>query len=127
MRVIGHGIDLVLIARVERIWQRHGQRFLDRTYTAAEQAYCLDSRTPAIRLAGRFAAKEAVMKVLGTGWTNGVEFSFIETLPDKWGKPVVTLHGTTAEFARRQGVEAILMSISHAGEYAMASALGIGP
>ena len=126
MRIIGHGVDLVLIARVERVWQRHGQRFLDRTYTPAEQRYCLEGRLAATRLAGRFAAKEAVMKVLGTGWTRGVEFAHIETLPDAMGKPVVTLLDSTAAVAANLGIRSILISISHAGDYATASAIGIG-
>ncbi len=125
MNVIAHGIDLVHCPRVERIWQDHGERFLDRVYTTAEREYCLDARDAVTRLAGRFAAKEAVMKVLGTGWRGGVEWTDIETLPDPLGKPLVKLSGATAELARSLNIERVLLSISHAGEYAMASALGV--
>jgi holo-[acyl-carrier protein] synthase len=126
MSLIAHGVDLVHCPRIARIWQAHGERFLQRIYTEPEQAYCLDCRTPVVRLSGRFAAKEAVMKLLGTGWRGGVEWTYIETLPDPLGKPLVTLHGPTAELARALGIAHILLSISHAGEYALASAVGVG-
>jgi holo-[acyl-carrier protein] synthase len=80
-----------------------------------------------IRLSGRFAAKEAVMKMLGTGWRGGVEWTDIETLPDPAGKPLVTLRGATAKLADTLGVTHILLSISHAGDYALASAIGLTP
>ena len=126
MPVIAQGIDIVVCERVERVWRDHGKRFLDRVYTPAEQEYCVNCKTPAVRLAGRFAAKEAVLKALGTGWRGGIEFRDIETLPDPLGKPLVTLHHKTAELARSLGIEQILISISHAGDYAIASAIALG-
>lgn len=125
MPIVAHGVDLVHCPRIARLWSAHGKRFLARVYTEPEQAYCLDFREPAARLGGRFAAKEAVMKVLGTGWRGGVEWTDIETLPDPLGKPLVTLRGRTAELARSLGIDQILLSISHSGEYALASAIGI--
>lgn len=125
MNVLGHGVDLVAIARIERIWRDHGEHFLARIYTPAERAYCLDCKTPAIRLSGRFAAKEAVLKVLGTGWRGGIEWTDIETLPDPLGRPVVRLTGESARIAAERGIAEILVSISHAGDYAMASAIGV--
>lgn len=128
MSVVSHGIDLVGIARIERMWSDHGERFLARILSDAERAYCLDSKSPAIRLAGRVAAKEAVMKMLGTGWRGGIEWTDIETLPDPLGKPLVTLRGHTARLAEQLGIRQVLISISHTGEYAIASALGLsGP
>lgn len=127
MRIVAHGVDLAHCPRIQRIWNDHGERFLRRVYTQKEQAYCLDCKDPVVRLAGRFAAKEAVMKVLGTGWRGGVEWTDIETLPDPLGKPLVTLSGRTAELARTLGVSHVLLSISHSGEYALASAIGVGP
>ncbi len=126
MQVVAHGVDLVHIPRIARVWQDHGQRFLDRVYTPAEQKYCLALRDPVIRLSGRFAAKEAVMKALGTGWRGGVEWTDIETLPDPLSRPLVTLHGATADLARTLGIAQLVISISHSGDYAMASALGLG-
>ncbi len=124
-RIISQGIDLVLVERIARLHAQHGARFLDRIYSPAEQQYCLDMRRPETRLAGRFAVKEAVLKVLGTGWRGGIEFRDIETLPDPLGKPLVTLHNATAAFARHIGIDHVLASISHAGDYAIAVATGI--
>jgi holo-[acyl-carrier protein] synthase len=124
MSIVAHGVDLVHCPRIARIWQEHGERFLKRVYTARERDYCLAAPRIALpRLSGRFAAKEAVMKLLGTGWRGGVEWTDIETLPDPLGKPLVTLHGATARLAASLGIERVLISISHAGDYALASAL----
>lgn len=125
MRIIGHGIDLVVCARIERIISEHGDHFVSRIYTPAERDYCMNCKTPIPRFAGRFAAKEAVLKVLGTGWVGGIAWTDIETLPDKLGKPHVALHNKTADIAAAGGIERILISISHAGEYATASAIGV--
>ncbi|MGE0482202.1 MAG: holo-ACP synthase [Phycisphaerae bacterium] len=120
-----HGVDLVQIARIERLWREHGDRFLTRVFTPAERAYCLDSRTPAERLAGRFAAKEAVLKVLGTGWRAGIGWADVETLPDALGRPVVTLHGVAAQLAAAAQIGSVIVSISHSGDYVLASAIGL--
>jgi holo-[acyl-carrier protein] synthase len=126
MQIVSQGVDIVECARIERIWRRYDKTFLDRVYTPAEQEYCVRSKIPVIRLAGRFAAKEAVLKALGTGWRGGIEFRDIEMLPDPLGKPLVTLHRKTAELARTLGIDHILVSISHAGDYAIASAIALG-
>ena len=126
MQIIAQGIDIVVCERVGRIWRDHGEAFLRRIYTPAEQDYCVNCKTPVLRLAGRFAAKEAVLKALGTGWRGGIEFRDIETLPDPLGKPLVVLYRKTADLARTLGIDHILVSISHAGEYAVASAIAIG-
>lgn len=125
MSVIAHGVDLVLCRRIEQVWQRHGDAFLTRVYTPAEREYCLSARSQVQRLSGRFAAKEAVMKLLGTGWRGGILWTDIETLPDPLGRPVVTLSGETARLAAEAGVARVLISISHAGDYALASAIGV--
>ncbi len=127
MTIVAHGIDLVHVPRISRAWQEHGERFLQRIYSPAERTYCLECKDPVPRLAGRFAAKEAVMKMLGTGWRGGVEFVDIETLPDPAGRPLVTLAGVAAKVAAALGISQVLISISHSGEYATASAIGVGP
>lgn len=124
MTVLAHGVDLVRLDRIERLWHDHGERFLARVYTPAERAFCLEIPNPVTRLAGRFAVKEAVFKLLGTGWRGGIEWIDIETLPDELGRPVVTLRGKSADLAARQGISRILVSISHTGELALASAIG---
>jgi holo-[acyl-carrier protein] synthase len=123
MQIVAHGVDLVQCSRIGAIWKRHGDHFLNRVYTAAERAYCLDGKHADVRLAGRFAVKEAVLKALGTGWRGGIEWTDIETLPDPLGKPLVTLRGETLKIAQRLGITRVLISISHAGEYALASAI----
>ncbi|MCG3126324.1 MAG: Holo-[acyl-carrier-protein] synthase [Phycisphaerae bacterium] len=126
MHLLGHGIDIVVCRRIEEVWQRHGERFLERIFTLEERTYCLDSRTPVVRLSGRFAAKEAVLKALGTGWRGGILWTDIEVLPDGFGKPHVGLTGGCADVARAAGIELLALSISHAGDYAVASALALG-
>ncbi len=126
MNVVAHGIDIAEVARIHKVWSDHADRFLDRVYTAEEQRYCLDCRTPEVRLAGRFAAKEAILKTLGTGWRGGIEWTDMEILPDPLGRPVVGLANQTAALAQRLGIRQILLSISHAGGFATASAIGLG-
>jgi holo-[acyl-carrier protein] synthase len=124
--ILAHGVDLVHTPRIARMWHEHGELFLARIYTPAERTYCLEHRDSVPRLAGRFAAKEAVLKMLGTGWRGGLHWTDIETLPDPLGKPLVTLHGGCAKLAATLGITQVLLSISHAGEYALASAIGLG-
>jgi len=123
MAAIPHtGIDAAEISRIAKTVDRWGQRFLDRVYTPAEQRYC-GRKTR--RLAGRFAAKEAVSKVLGTG-VRYVHWREMEILPDRLGKPVVSLHGRAAEVAAALGLGPISVSITHTGDLALAFALGLG-
>jgi holo-[acyl-carrier protein] synthase len=125
--LIGHGIDLCGVGRIRRMIADHGDRFLQRTYTEAEVAYAR-RRTKGFEetLAGRFAAKEAVMKALGTGWRDGVEFRGIEILNEAGGRPYVVLHGTTAEKAAALGIAAWHVSITHTEDLAIASAIAVG-
>lgn len=127
MQIVGHGVDIVQCARIERVWGEHGDLFLRRVFTPAEREHCLSSRTPVVRLSGRFAAKEAALKALGTGWRGGILWTDVETLPDPLGKPVVHLHGEAARLADAQRIERVLMTISHAGDYAVASAIALSP
>ena len=101
MQIIYHGIDLVDCRRIEKMLNRHSDRFLNRVFTPVEQRYSRKHRHSTERLAARFAVKEAVMKMLGTGWQNGVSWTDIETQNDPLGKPKVVLHGKTAELARK--------------------------
>jgi len=126
MQVICHGIDLVDCTRIADLISRHGQRLLDRLFTAEEQDYCRCHRRCAERFAGRFAVKEAVMKMLGTGWQNGVAWSDIETISDPNGKPVLHLHGLVSEMAAELGIQQISVSITHTSDLAVASAIALG-
>ncbi len=126
MRIIGHGIDLVETKRIEEVWRRHPDRFLDRILTAAERAYCERRKNPLPNIAGRWAAKEAILKVIGTGWRGEIAWTDIEVLNNKAGAPQVSLSGRTKAIADELGVTQILLSITHTGHYAAASAIGIG-
>ena len=114
------GIDVVEITRVRRVLERHPERFLARVYTPSEVAYC---RGRGSELAARFAAKEAVMKALGTG-VHGISWREIEVLPNIRGKPLVTLHGKAAARAERIGLHQLDISLSHSRAYAVASVVG---
>jgi holo-[acyl-carrier protein] synthase len=122
--IVSHGIDLCGVERIRKMIRDHGDHFLNRTYTKAEVAYARRRKKGFEEtLAGRFAAKEAVMKALGTGWRQGVEFRGIEILNEPSGKPYVVLHGTTAEKAKSLGVTAWHISITHTEDLAIASAV----
>jgi holo-[acyl-carrier protein] synthase len=126
MPVLGHGIDLVEIARIRRLHEEHGQHFLDRVFTASEQEYCAaNPKRYFEHLAGRFAAKEAVLKVLGTGWRGGIAWTDIEIVRDPYGQPGVHLTGECERVASERGITSWLVSISHIETHATASAIGM--
>ena len=114
------GIDLIEIKRVTKVKERWGKRFLERVYTPKELEYCLKKKYPEGSLAGRFAAKEAVMKALGTGLSSGVSWKDIEIINDRKGKPEVFLYGKTKKLL---GKKRVLISISHTKEDAIAQAM----
>lgn len=125
MNAHAHGIDLVEVARIERMLSDHGDRFLERVFTLHERGDC--DTTPsrrAERLAARFAVKEAALKALGTGWRSGIAWTDVETRLEPSGAPVLRLHGRARELAEEQGLGRWLVSISHAGGLATASVIG---
>ena len=125
--IVGIGIDLCSVERISRMLRDHGDHFLQRTFTPAEVAYARRRKKGFKEtLAGRFAAKEAVMKALGTGWREGIEFLGIEILNRPSGKPYVVLHGTTAERAEALGVAAWEVTITHTEGLAIAVAAAEG-
>ena len=127
MQVIGHGIDLVDVARVRELLERHGDRFLDRCFTPAEVDYA--AAHPKRRdehLAARFAAKEAVLKALGTGRRGGIAWTDVQVGRDPLGKPYATLAGEAAAVADRLGVLDWQLSLTHTDRQASASALALG-
>ena len=121
--IVGSGIDLVEISRIQQSMDRHGKHFLDRVYTATEQAYCLRKRNSAESFAARFAAKEAGAKALGTGISYGVSWLEIEVVREPSGRPTLRFHGRAAQFAERLGVVRTALSITHTADLAMASVL----
>jgi holo-[acyl-carrier protein] synthase len=125
MSVVGHGIDLVDCERIARLLERHGQRFLDRVLTPAEQQRAGQFRNPTQFIAGRWAAKEAILKMIGTGWRGKIDWTDMEILPDELGRPHVTLSGETAKIAVSRGISRVLLSITHTEHNAAASAIGL--
>ena len=126
MPIVGHGIDIVETARIKELVAEHGRRFLDRCFTPAEQAYCdLHPKRYFEHLAGRFAAKEAVLKVLGTGWRGGIAWTDIDVVKQPSGQPTVALTGESAAIAARLGIVHWHLSISHIETHATASAIGL--
>jgi holo-[acyl-carrier protein] synthase len=126
MSVIGHGIDIVETARIRRLVEEHGPHFLDRCFTSAEQSYCAaNPKRYFEHLAGRFAAKEAVMKVLGTGWRGGIAWTDIEVLKEESGQPKIALSGECLQISNRLGISDWHVSISHIETHATASAIGM--
>ena len=121
--ILGSGIDLVEIRRIQQSLERYGQRFLDRVYTSAEQAYCLRKRKAAESLAARFAAKEAGAKALGTGISRGVNWLEIEVTREPGGRPTLHFHGRAAEIAARMGVVHAALSITHTAVLSMANVI----
>jgi holo-[acyl-carrier protein] synthase len=126
MPILGHGIDIVETARIRNMLGEHGQRFLDRVFTPAEQEYCGRNQKRYIeRLSGRFAAKEAVLKVLGTGWRGGIAWTDIDIRSEPSGQPRVVLGGECLRIASSLGIERWHVSISHIETHATASAIGL--
>ncbi len=121
--IVGLGVDMEEISRVGEAIGRHGRHFLERVFTAAEIAYCERHRDSVERYAGRYAAKEATMKALGTGWSKGVRWIDIEVTRSPGSRPTITLHGVARERAERMAVRQISLSITHTGNLAFAEVI----
>jgi holo-[acyl-carrier protein] synthase len=117
--ILGIGTDLIAVARIRAVHERQGQRFLDRIYTVEEQRYCLAFAAPWERLAARWAAKEAGMKALGTGWGQGVGFTDI-AVDSGAGPPCCLLRGAARTRADALGVLTIHLSLTHSDGFALA-------
>ncbi|MEE9310816.1 MAG: holo-ACP synthase [Planctomycetota bacterium] len=123
MKMILHGIDLVDFPRIESMVARHGERFLDRVFTKREQADAQAVHNRVEKLAGRFAAKEAVLKLLGTGWRGNIAWTDIEVVNNASGQPEVSMDGEVKRIADEAGVKHIALSITHTANFAIASAV----
>jgi holo-[acyl-carrier protein] synthase len=121
--IVGLGLDIAEIDRIEAAITRHGEPFLRRLYSPREVAYCEKHKNKFERYAGRFAAKEAAMKALGTGWRRGVRWRDIEVVREPGEKPTLHLEGVARELASRMGVKSISMTITHSGNFALAQVI----
>src|SRR4051812_1359055 len=127
MPILGHGIDIVETGRIRKLIEQHGAHFLDRVYTQAEQDYCNMSKKRTLEhYAGRFAAKEAVLKVLGTGWRGGIAWTDVEIVKDPSGQPKGVLTGGGARIAEGVGVSRGHVGIRHIWAHATAGWVGVG-
>lgn len=122
--MLHHGIDAIEVARIARSLEQHGERFLSRVYTEGERAYAEPRARRVEHLAARFAAKEAVLKAIGTGWRDGIAWTDVEVVLEPSGKPGVKLHGEAARVAASLGITGWALSLSHTKEMAFASAIG---
>jgi holo-[acyl-carrier protein] synthase len=123
MPIVAVGLDLTRIDRFGRVLERRGPRFRERVFTSGEQAYCEARRARIVHYAGRFAVKEAVMKLLGTGWARGVRWRDIEVAREPGRAPEVRLHGESARIAARRGIARIHVTITHDAGIAAAVAV----
>ncbi len=121
--IVGIGLDLAEVDRIEKAIGKHGERFLHRVYTEAERRYCESKPNRWERFAGRFAAKEAAMKAIGTGWKRGVAWRDFEVMRNPSGQPVMVFHGKAGEIARQLGVKRALVTISHTQAQAIAQVI----
>src|SRR4051812_25194585 len=124
--IVGTGVDLAEVPRIRQAVERYGRRFIDRIYTPAEIAYVERKANRFERYAGRFAAKEAGMKAIGTGWRCGVRWQDFEVSNLPSGRPTLKLHGEAAKIAERLGVTSIQLSITHTSELGMAHVILVG-
>jgi holo-[acyl-carrier protein] synthase len=120
--ILGLGNDIVEIERIRKIMKRYPERFINRVFTKQEQDYCRKRKDPAIHFAGRFAAKESLVKALGTGFSQGLNWNDFEILPNESGKPMVYLSPSAEELL---GNPSLLVSISHCKNYATCVAIWI--
>lgn len=121
--IVGTGVDLCEVDRIKLAMERHGRRFAERVYTAREIEYCERKANKFERFAARFAAKEAGMKALGTGWRGGIRWRDFEVTNLRSGRPTLAFHGRAAEIAEKMGVKNIALSITHTSVQAMAQVI----
>jgi holo-[acyl-carrier protein] synthase len=126
MGIVGIGTDIVECLRIGRMIERHGELFLTRVYTLKEIRYCQERKRATEHFAGRWAAKEAILKCLGTGWRRGIAWTDMEIRNDTNGRPHVLLCGAAKDLAQTLRIADILVSISHCRAYAVAYATAIG-
>jgi holo-[acyl-carrier protein] synthase len=125
VNVVAHGIDLVEVSRVERLLSSHPERARERLFTPGEIAYCTGKKGEMMHLAARFAAKEAVLKALGCGWSQGVAWTEVDITRAPSGEPGVALTGRAAQIAHERGIASWSLSLTHTATVAQASVIAL--
>lgn len=124
--IIGIGTDIIECLRIAQMIERHGDLFINRVYTTHEIQYCQSRKQSTQHYAGRWAAKEAILKALGTGWRRGISWRDIEVRNEPGGRPVVAMRGGARDVVEKLGITEMLISISHCRSHATAYALAQG-
>lgn len=123
--LISIGTDIIECVRIAQMIEKHGEVFLQRVFTQKEILYCSSRKAATQHYAGRWAAKEAVLKVLGTGWAKGIQWTDVEIVNEVTGAPKLHMTGKAAEIAKQRGIREVLITISHCRAYATAFATGL--
>jgi holo-[acyl-carrier protein] synthase len=126
LRTISIGTDIIECVRIAQMIEKHGELFLQRVFTKREILYCSSRRASTQHYAGRWAAKEAALKALGTGWARGVHWTDVEVQNEAGGKPTILLANRAQEIAESLGIQQMLISISHCRNYAIAYVHAVG-
>ncbi len=126
MRILGIGTDITECPRIGSMIDKHGSHFLDHVFTNSEIGYCSSRKQAALHFAGRWAAKEAFLIAIGTGWIGGFSLKDVEILNEAGGRPIIHLSGGAKTAAEQLGITEILISISHCSSHATAYALAVG-
>ena len=124
--IVGIGTDIIECLRIAQMIERHGELFIGRVYTPHEIQYCQSRKQATQHFAGRWAAKEAVLKAMGTGWRRGISWRDVEIRNELGGKPIVSLRGGARDVVEKLGIGQMLVSISHCRSHATAYAIAIG-
>jgi holo-[acyl-carrier protein] synthase len=125
MNVFGIGTDIIECLRIAQMIERHGELFINRVYTSAEIDYCSSRKAATQHYAGRWAAKEAILKAMGTGWARGIRWRDIEIRNEVGGEPIVGLGGGARDVCESLGITRVLISISHCRSHATAYAMAL--
>jgi holo-[acyl-carrier protein] synthase len=126
VELIGVGTDITECHRIEKMIEKHGDQFLERVYTDVEREYCGIKKQAILHYTGRWAAKEAALKAIGTGWIRGITWRDAEVVNAPSGKPSLRLSGGAAEHAERLGIQQMQLSISHCQSHAVAFVVAVG-
>ena len=125
MNILGIGTDIIECLRIAKMIEKHGETFINRVYTTNEITYCATRKAATQHYAGRWAAKEAVLKAFGTGWAKGIRWTDIEVYNQMGGKPTIRLAGAARDYCEQLGISEIQITISHCRAFATAFAIAI--
>jgi holo-[acyl-carrier protein] synthase len=126
MQVVGIGTDIVECLRIAKMLERHGELFTNRVYTPQEIEYCSSRKAAIQHFSSYWAAKESVLKAIGTSWVRGISWRDVEVVTDPSGQPSIQLSGGTLEICERKGIQRVLISLAHCRAHATATAVALG-